>query len=154
MSAKRSTWRKAMRKMILVTGLFIGFAALVAYSRAQADEPFGPPPAGWAGSFHGTYIICNTEDQIKQIAEAGKDDNADLQEAFKMLYETPDANKEPTCIVGPVIDVVVGESKELGLSRDAKNNQVKAWSVHIGNPSGHWFILYADRPKAPQGSSI
>lgn len=76
-----------MRKTILVTGLFISFAALVAYSRAQADEPIGPPPQGWAGSFHGTYIICDAEDQIKQIAEAGKDDNADLQEAFKMLYE-------------------------------------------------------------------
>jgi hypothetical protein len=130
--------------------LTIGATAIFALPGfAQAEEYHGPPSKGWEGGFRLPHIICDTKDQIRAISEAGVNSNEDLQKKFFELSQVKDDKDEPTCIIGSIDDVVVGESEEIGFSTDVAGVKVKAWAVHFGNQAGGWWMLYAERPEEP-----
>jgi hypothetical protein len=133
-----------MRKTILVTGLFIGFAALVAYSRAQADELVGPPPPGSYVNIRQPMISCDTLDMIKAIAEAkAKSDDA-AEAKFEEYHAITDKVGEPSCMFGQLLTAVaVGEATELP---DLKFGgvEVSAWALHLGTSRSEWFSMYIE----------
>jgi hypothetical protein len=134
-----------MHRLLIGLGMTGAAAVLVLVGSAQAEGYRGPPPKGWEGGFQFPYIICDTKDQIRAISEAGATSNGDLQMKFDELYQVKDDKDEPTCVVGPIKDVVIEESEDVGFSTDLAGVKVKAWAVHFGYGAGQWWMLYAER---------
>jgi hypothetical protein len=134
-----------MHRHLIGLGMIGATAVLVLVGSARAEGYRGPPPKGWEGGFRFPYIICDTKNQIRAISEAGAKSNGDLQRKFDELYQVKDDKDAPTCVVGPIKDVVVGESEDVGFSTDSAGVKVKAWAVHFGNGAGQWWMLYAER---------
>src|ERR1700686_3537029 len=122
--------------MIGVTGL------LVIAGSARAEDNEGPPPKGWMGSFANPYIICDSKEQIKEIADAGRDDGMKLVAKFKEFNTTLDSKNNPTCVYAPPQRIVAGESEDMGDATAQSGIKVHSWSLHIGNAAGEGFMLY------------
>jgi hypothetical protein len=136
-----------MHRLLIGLGMIGATTVLALVGSARAEGYRGPPPRGWEGGFRFPYIICDTRDQIQAISQAGAKSNGDLQKKFDELYQVKDDKDEPVCVVGPIKDVVIGESEDLGFSTDSAGVKVKAWAVHFGNGAGQWWMLYAERPE-------
>jgi hypothetical protein len=80
-----------MRKL-MITGLAVGFIALVVYSRAQA----APPEEGQYRQFNEPIIACDTSAEIDEVVQAIKDSK--LPEKLKEFHEKVDEHSEPVCI--------------------------------------------------------
>jgi len=107
------------------------------------------------GSFANPYIICDSKEQIKEIADAGRDDGMKLVAKFKEFNTTLDSKNEPTCVYAPPQGIVAGESEDMGDSTAQSGQRVHAWAVHIGNAAGEWHMLYLEARKeaAPSGDT-
>jgi hypothetical protein len=134
-----------MHKLVIGLGMIGATALVILAGSARAEGYRGPPPKGWEGGFRFPYIVCDTRDQIRAISEAGAKSNGDLQKKFDELNRVKDDKDEPTCVVGPIQNVVIGESEDVGFSNDSAGVMVKAWAVHFGNGAGQWWMLYAER---------
>lgn len=116
-------------------------ALLVLIASARAD----PPPKGWFGSFSGQYIVCDTKDEIRQIAEAGKDDGAKLVAEFKKLADTKNDKGERACVLAPVEEMAVGESEYIGIATAESGTKAKTYAIHIGNQAGEWWMMFGEQ---------
>jgi len=144
-----------MFRKLAIGGLFIGFAALVAYSRAQAQEaPVGPPPPGSYVTIRQPMVACDSLDQIKAIADAkAKSDDA-AQAKFEEFQGIKDKDGEASCMFGQLrTAVAVGESTELP---DLKfgGTEVQAYAIHVGTSTGDWYVMYIVPKSSKHESSI
>ena len=122
-----------MRK-IMITGLAIGFIALVAYSRAQA----APPDEGQYRQFNEPIIACDTRPQVDEVVQAIKDGK--LPEKLRELHEQVDSANEPVCIYAPIGPVAFGDSVHIGQIHD-HDRLVDTWIVHVGNQKAEFYQI-------------
>ena len=129
-----------MHKLMIGLGMIGATAVLVLVGSARAEGYRGPPPKGWEGGFRFPYIICDTKNQIRAISEAGAKSNGALQRKFDELSQVKDDKDAPTCVVGPIKDVVVGESEDvfLGFARVEHEKKVTR-SVQSTGGNRHAF---------------
>jgi len=122
-----------MRKL-MITGLAIGFAALVAYSRAQA----APPDEGMRVSFHHPMIVCDKAEYLKDLIAAQRTS----EEAFSAKAKELIGDKH-LCNAGQLSHVVVGESEDIG---NVKWGAVEEhlWILHFGDSNSEHWALYEE----------
>ncbi len=107
---------------------------------ARAD----PPPYGWYGSFSGLYIVCDTEDQVRAISEAGARSSTEMMATFDKFAAVTNSRGEPSCVNTIVPHMRVEQATNLGFSHTFKDVPVNVWSVHITNPYGDAWMLYCE----------
>lgn len=144
-----------MRKQLLIGATMIAATALIVLAgSARAEEYLQPPPEGWSGSFRSQFVVCDTKDQISEIAKLGEATYAPMHDKLTELYQKANGKGEHTCILAPITNMVVGENEDLGFIVDSAGVKSKAWAVHIGNPEGDWWMLYAVHAMVPEGQAI
>lgn len=142
------------RQLLIGAAMIAATGFLVLVSKARAEEYLEPPPAGWSGSFQNQFVVCDTKEEVAEIANLGKEKYAPMHAKLNELYMKANAKGEHTCILAPITNMVVGENEDLGFIVDSTGVKSKTWAVHIGNPEGDWWMLYAVHPKQAEGTAI
>ena len=134
---------KAEWAAILLILFLVGF--LLCIVKAHAEDYKGPAP-GTFDSLGGAYIICDTAEQIADIAVAGEKDHTALEERFKELNALKNSKNEPTCVYISI--GIMAFAEHIGLpDTQGPNGLTNAWAVHVGNKLGDWWLLWGQ--KAP-----
>lgn len=129
-----------MRKATVI-GLSIGFIALCMYSRAKSEES-GPPPQGSYVSILQPMLSCDTQQQIKDIADAKVESDEAMAAKIDEYAKVIDKNNEPSCVFGKLkAAVAIGESVILP-ELNFGGTIVQAWAVHVGTEGGDWYVMY------------
>ena len=121
-----------------------GILAIILTGFGLATARADPPPYGWFGSLSGSYIVCDTEDQVRAISEAGARSSTEMMAAFDKFAAVTNTRGEPTCVNMIVLHMRVEQSTKLGFSHIFKDVPVNVWSVHITNPYGEAWMLYCE----------
>ena len=124
-------------------------AALMTTARAE-------PVVGTVITMPIALIVCDSEDNILDLATAGKKSNEDLRVKYEELNKLQDAKGEPTCSYQPIagsFGILAVDS--LGQLEDGDGVKGDAYAVHLGNPAGaDLWILWGEKTPQPEGSSL
>jgi hypothetical protein len=128
----------------------IGAAALLS-SVAVAE-----PVAGTVVSIPIALIVCDTEQNVLDLASAGKKSNEDLRTKYEELNKLQDAKGEPTCALMPLAGAFgILAVDPLGQLEDGDGVKGDAYAVHLGNPQGaDIWVLWGEKTPQPEGSSL
>jgi hypothetical protein len=101
-------------------------------------------------------IVCDTEQQVLDLASAGKKSNEDLRVKYEELNKLQDAKGEPTCALMPLAGAFgILAVDPLGQLEDGDGVKGDAWAVHLGNPQGaDVWVLWGEKAPKPESSSI
>jgi hypothetical protein len=109
-----------------------------------------PNVVGWKGVPEGIRIGCDTLQQLKDIAEAGKISLDAWGLKFKEYHDAKDSLGEPTCMVGPIdAEVTYKEEVDLGIIPLSGHNE-HVWAVEAVAGKTDFWIMFEE----PAGTSI
>ena len=122
---------------------------------AIATTAYAEPVVGTVVTVPIALIVCDSEQNVLDLASAGKKSNADLGAKYEELNKLQDAKGEPTCALMPLAGAFgILASESLGQLEDGDGVKGDAWAVHLGNPQGaDIWTLWGEKAKA-DGPSI
>ncbi len=104
-----------------------------------------PPPIGWQGNMK-PAILCDKQEQIKDIFEALRVSEASAAQKYAVYLAQKNAKDEPTCVVSATQGMY---GKRAGLGEvTVSGATLKAWALHVLNPVGEGWLLYME-PATP-----
>ena len=124
-------------------------AALATTARAE-------PVPGTVVNIPIALIVCDSEQNVLDLATAGKKSNIDLTAKYEELNKLQDAKGEPTCALMPLAGAFgILAVDPLGKLEDGDGVKGDAYAVHLGNPQGaDLWVLWGEKDTKPEGSSI
>ena len=124
-------------------------AALVTTARAE-------PVAGTVVTIPIALIVCDSEQNVLDLATAGKKSNIDLSAKYEELNKLQDAKGEPTCALMPLAGAFgILAVDPLGKLEDGDGVKGDAYAVHLGNPAGaDFYVLWGEKDPKPESTSI
>jgi len=125
-------------------GCCVLFATMWLTAANNADALPPPPSSGSFVSFRVPVVLCDTQEQVTAIFEAGKDNAIASRTKFEELRKTRNDKQEPACQFGRVQPVFVVENVDLGQFYNMPGEpKYQAWAVHVSSPRFEGWLLYA-----------
>ena len=132
------------------------FLHAIAGAAMLSSTAMAEPIAGTVVSIPIALIVCDSEDNILDLASAGKKSNEDLRVKYEELNKLQDAKGEPTCALMPLAGAFgILAVDPLGKLEDGDGVKGDAYAVHLGNPQGvDIYVLWGEKDPKPEGSSL
>ena len=121
------------------TVLLAGLAALLSSSGSAQ------PPSNGAQFivFNLPLILCDTEEQVRAIFDAGIDKpNGGAQAKYREYFMQRNERGEPVCLIGPTRARYVYESFSLGMMPLGSGVEIRAFAMHLGNNAADGWAIY------------
>ena len=128
----------------------------IALAPLLSGTAMAEPIAGTVVNIPIALIVCDSEQNVLDLASAGKKSNEDLRTKYEELNKLQDAKGEPTCALMPLAGAFgILAVDPLGKLEDGDGVKGDAYAVHLGNPAGaDLWILWGEKTPQPEGSSL
>ena len=101
--------------------------------------------------FNLPLILCDTEEQVRAIYDAGvQNPDGGAQAKYREFFMQRNERGEPVCLIGSTRARFVYESFSLGMMPLSARVEIRAFAMHLGNNAADGWAIYYEPAQADE----